>query len=58
MRVRIVLDVEYDESTVRDPEDLIMGLEREIDRAVNEGFLTPSGEEVINQFDTDIREVK
>lgn len=43
MRVRIVLDVEYDESTVR---------------AVNEGFLTPSGEEVINQFDTDIREVE
>lgn len=56
MRVRIVLDVDYDESSVRDQDDLVMALEREVERVIGDGMLTPSGEEIVDSYDFTVKD--
>ncbi len=50
MRIKITIEVDYDEATVTSEERLVLALEREVDRAIQEGLLTPSGEEVVDGF--------
>lgn len=56
MRVVVTLVVDYDESTVSDSDELLMAIEREVIRGIETGMLTPSGEEVVDSWDINVRD--
>lgn len=57
MRATITIVVNYDEATVSDRDSFEMNLEREVDRMVENGMLSPTGEEIVDEFSVDV-EVK
>lgn len=53
-RVKIEIKIRYDEETVNDEDELIRGLERELDRAIQDGMLCPTGEVVVDEYSADV----
>ena len=53
--ITITIKVAYDEVTVDDK--TLWGLEQEIDRAVENGMLSPSGEEEVEEFSVEVGEI-
>lgn len=51
MRMKIEINVDYDEATVGDIDELRDGLEAEVSSAIHRGMLTPSMEEVVDGFE-------
>ena len=50
----ITIKVCYDESTVGSSDELEMALERELDRCIQDGLLTPSGEEIVDEYSMEV----
>lgn len=53
-RATITVKIAYDEATVSDPLQLKMALEQEIHHQVGDGLLTPTGEEIVDEWDVEI----
>lgn len=56
MRVKIEINVDYDEASVSDPVDLAMSLRTEVLSVIHRGMLTPTPtmEEVVDDYDVSI----
>jgi hypothetical protein len=52
----MTLDVDYDESTIYSMDQLVFSLRSELARHVQDGGLSPSGEEVVDGWDMEIEE--
>jgi hypothetical protein len=50
-RITITISVKYDEATIRDVDQLISNVESNIDRAIQDGMLSGSDEEIIEEFE-------
>lgn len=50
MRVKILIEVDYDEATISDEERLRHNLEQEVRGEISEGMLTPTLEEVVDEY--------
>lgn len=56
MHIRITIDIVYDETSIFDEEELMRDLRRGVDRAVQRGLLTPSLEEIVDEYTVNIDE--
>lgn len=54
MRVSIKIEVDYDSASV-DEEDILMELDRGIDRAVQDGLLTGATSAIVDSWKQDIK---
>ena len=52
--VTITIKVTYDESTVFDSDMFLYSLENAVDRAVDDGMLSPTGGEIVDEFTVEI----
>jgi len=52
--IEIIIRVWYDKTTVKDEDDLLRALDREVHSAVENGLLSPSREEVVDTYEVDI----
>lgn len=50
MRVKILITADYDEATIIDRDRLRLNLEQEVFSKIQEGMLTPTLEEVIDDY--------
>ena len=53
-KVTITIELEYDEASISDADRLEYHLHEEVDRAIGSGFVTPTGEEIVESFDISI----
>ena len=51
---KIVINVCYDESSIESEDELDSALQREAERAVGDGLLSPSGAEVVTTYYTEV----
>jgi len=50
----ITIKVCYDESTVDSEDELEMALERGVDQCIQNGLLSPSGEEIVDEYSMEV----
>ena len=53
-RLTITISVNYDESTIYDIDQLIMNVEANIDRAIGDGMLSGSNDEIVDEFEVKV----
>ena len=50
MRVKILITADYDEATIADKDRLRLNIEQEVFGEIQEGMLTPTLEEVVDDY--------
>lgn len=54
MKYKITIEVTYDSTSVKNQDELEQALEREVERVVGNGFLSPSGGEIVDDWDFEV----